>query len=255
MNLDRLNAKLAAIHFSPPVTHVYNPLEYARSSYEEYCQRYGQGRKKLVMMGMNPGPWGMAQTGIPFGEVSLARDYVLAILTDGQCARGELELAGLVGAAGQGPLRGCVPGVHPGRPIQGFACKRSEVSGRRLWGYLRERYPNPDDFFRFAFVANYCPLLFLEESGRNRTPDKLPKAERLPLLEACNEAMTDLLRELQPEVVVGVGKWAESQAQSIVADAGLPIRVVSVPHPSPANPAANAGWGKELGLLLDELGV
>ena len=224
--LDRLNAKLQAIHFASPVTHVYNPLEYARASYLDYWRRYGQGRKRVVLLGMNPGPWGMAQTGVPFGEVGMVRDWL-----------------GI-----EGEIHSPSP-IHPARPIEGWACARSEVSGRRLWGFVRERYPDPQDFFQHAYVANYCPLIFLEESGRNRTPDKLPKAEREPMLAACNEALLELVEDLRPELVVGVGKWAEQQALAL----GLPA--VSIPHPSPANPGANSGWGRELGDLLDKLGV
>ena len=34
------------------------------------------GRKEAVFLGMNPGLWGMAQTGVPFGTVSLVRDWM-----------------------------------------------------------------------------------------------------------------------------------------------------------------------------------
>ncbi|MBS2037729.1 single-stranded DNA-binding protein [bacterium] len=223
--ITRLNQEFAKLRFSAPW--VYNPWEYAAEAYLDYWRRYGQGQKELMLLGMNPGPWGMAQTGIPFGEVELARDWL-----------------GIRGRIGK-PAR-----EHPQRPIQGWDCKRSEVSGRRLWGYLREKFPKPEDFFKKAYVANYCPLVFMEESGRNLTPDKLPKAERTALLALCDQALLAHLEQMQPQKLVGVGKWAQQQAQALVDRHSLPIQVLSIPHPSPANPGANRGWGNELGELL-----
>ena len=226
--LQQLNARFAQLEFS--CHWVYNPWEYAGASYLEYWQRFGAGPKRIVLMGMNPGPWGMAQTGIPFGEVSLVRDWLG------------------IGAPIQGPAQ-----QHPARPIQGWQCKRSEVSGKRLWGYLKERFDKPEAFFEIGYVANYCPLAFLEESGRNLTPDKLPRSERLALQALCDESLTHHLRLLQPSLLVGVGKWAEQRAQDVVKSQSLDIAVTSIPHPSPANPGANQGWGRELGELLDRL--
>lgn len=219
----RLNERLGKLQFGPPVTHVYNPLEYALEPCLDYYRRYGQGTKRVLMMGMNPGPWGMAQTGVPFGEVALVRDWL-----------------GIQGKVGK-PAR-----EHPKRPVLGFDCPRSEVSGRRLWGWIKSRYTRPEDFFREAIVVNYCPLMFMEESGLNRTPDKLPTRERVPMLEACDEALRAVVAKFEPELVIGIGKWAESRAREV-----LPERhVVSVAHPSPANPGANRGWGDELIPLL-----
>ncbi|MCL1859942.1 MAG: single-stranded DNA-binding protein, partial [Proteobacteria bacterium] len=68
-----LSATLGKMRFAPPVTHVYNPLDYAWNVHERYLRRYGDGRKRVVFLGMNPGPFGMAQTGVPFGEVAAVR--------------------------------------------------------------------------------------------------------------------------------------------------------------------------------------
>ena len=73
---DTLIEDLRSMHFGPPVTHVYNPLTYARAPHDLYLSRYGQGPKDVVLLGMNPGPWGMAQTGVPFGEVTAVRDWL-----------------------------------------------------------------------------------------------------------------------------------------------------------------------------------
>ena len=61
-----LSRKVNALAFSPPVTHVYNPLDYARAPHEAYLTRWGKGPKQVLLLGMNPGPFGMAQTGVPF---------------------------------------------------------------------------------------------------------------------------------------------------------------------------------------------
>ncbi|MBT4091518.1 MAG: single-stranded DNA-binding protein, partial [Deltaproteobacteria bacterium] len=158
---NRLNREIRSMTFSLPVAYVYNPLEYAKKPHETYLRLYGTSPREVLLLGMNPGPFGMAQTGVPFGEITVTREWL------------KIE------EAVQQP-----PRTHPKRPVEGFDCKKSEVSGRRLWGWAKSRFINPETFFDRYFVANYCPLIFIEEGGRNRTPDKLPKAEREPLFEA-----------------------------------------------------------------------
>ncbi len=226
----RLSAAVSPMTFTPPVAYVYNPLEYAQQAHEQYLVRWGRGRREVVLLGMNPGPWGMAQTGTPFGEVGFARDWL-----------------GVEAPIGK-PVR-----EHPKRPVEGFACRRSEVSGSRLWGWARDRFLVPERFFLRFFVYNYCPLCFMEASGRNRTPDKLPAAERGPLFEACDQALRQVCVRLSPRLVVGIGKFAEARAR--IATEGLDLRVGGIPHPSPANPAANRDWAKMAEMRLAALGV
>lgn len=222
---------VSGLSFAAPVTHVYNPLQYAWSTHEEYLGRFA-GAKELqaILLGMNPGPWGMAQTGVPFGEVGLVADW--------------LRISGRVGRP---------PAEHPKRPIEGFACHRSEVSGSRLWGWARERFRTPKRFFERFFVANYCPLMFLEESGRNRTPDRLPRSEQMPLLEVCDRALRETVETLAPRFVVGVGRFAEDRARTALA--GLDIEVGRMLHPSPASPAANRNWQGTISAQLAALGI
>ena len=73
---DDLVAELDGLTFAPPVTHVYNPLVYARNAWDLYCEKYGQGRREVLMIGMNPGPFGMSQCGVPFGEIAHVRDWL-----------------------------------------------------------------------------------------------------------------------------------------------------------------------------------
>jgi len=234
MTLQSISRKLAKTldqqAFSAPTAYVYNPLVYARAPHEAYLARYGGRRGRVLLMGMNPGPFGMAQTGVPFGDVSMVRDY--------------LGIEAKVSAPNP---------EHPARPVTGFACKRSEVSGSRLWGWARDRYPKADDFFERFFVINYCPLAFLEESGKNRTPDKLAAAEQGPLLGACDAALREIVDELAPSMVVGVGAFAEASARRALAGSG--VSVGSILHPSPASPKANSGWARLAEAELRALGV
>jgi single-strand selective monofunctional uracil DNA glycosylase len=182
-------------------------------------------------MGMNPGPWGMAQTGVPFGEIAAVRDWM-----------------GIRGTVGQPPA------VHPKRPVEGFACARSEVSGRRLWGLMMERFGDPDSFFAEHFVANYCPLVFMAESGRNVTPDKLPAGEREPLFALCDSFLRITVDALDPAFVVGVGKFAETRIRIALGDSAR-ATVCTILHPSPASPAANRGWAEAATSQLIHLGI
>jgi single-strand selective monofunctional uracil DNA glycosylase len=228
--LDALIADLADLRFGPPVSFVYNPLVYARASYEAYGKRYGAPGKEVVLLGMNPGPWGMAQTGVPFGDVSLVKNWLG------------------VRAPVNRPLE-----EHPARPVEGFRCTRREVSGQRLWGWARDRFGTPEVFFARFFVANYCPLIFLEESGRNRTPDKLKASERAPLVEACDRALRDTVALLGARWVIGVGKFAAARAAEALR--GKAVAIGSITHPSPANPRANRGWSERATRELEALGV
>lgn len=226
---DALSRQLAGLRFGPPVTHVYDPLAYAREGWRAYLERHGGGRSEVLLLGMNPGPFGMAQTGVPFGDVASVRGFL-----------------GVEAAIGR-PAR-----EHPRRPVKGFACARPEVSGRRFWALAAERFGSAEAFFARCLVWNYCPLLFLEASGRNRTPDRLPAAERAELFAACDAALREAARALCPRVVVGVGRFAEARARAALA--GLDVRVAALPHPSPASPAANRGWSAAARRILDDLG-
>ncbi len=215
-----LSRAVDGLQFEPPVTHVYNPLNYAKKPHTAYLKRFARPGIEALLLGMNPGPFGMAQTGVPFGEVSLVRDWL-----------------GIEEHVGKPPVE------HPKRPIQGFACERSEVSGRRLYGWAEERFGSPDAFFDRFFIWNYCPLIFLEETGRNRTPDKLPAAERDPLFEVCNQALVRIVQQLKPKRVIGVGKFAEKRAMEVLSH--LDVEFGTVLHPSPASPIANRGWAPQ----------
>jgi single-strand selective monofunctional uracil DNA glycosylase len=227
---DDLLQELHPLKFSAPVTHVYNPLEYARAPYTEYLRRYATAPKEIVLIGMNPGPWGMAQTGIPFGEVTAVKEW--------------LKIEGVVDTPAN---------MHPKRPVTGFNCPRSEVSGKRIWGWARKKFATPQKFFLRFFIANYCPLQFIEAGGRNRTPNQLRALERKPLFAACDRALRRTVEGLKPRFVIGVGQFTSERARIALND--LSVTIGGITHPSPANPKANRGWEVIIEREFMELGI
>ena len=225
-----LSDAVERLKFRAPVACVYNPLAYAWAAHEIYLRRFAATRKRVLFLGMNPGPYGMAQTGVPFGEVAAVRDWM-----------------GVQAAVSQ-PKH-----VHPKRPIEGFACVRSEVSGRRLWGLFAERFGTAEKFSGEHFVANYCPLAFMDDGGRNLTPDKFTTAEAEPLYAGCDAHLRDVVAALKPEWLIGVGDFAEKRARLALGETD--VRFGKILHPSPASPAANRGWSAAATKQLQALGI
>ena len=224
-----LSANVDKLAFSAPVSHIYNPLTYAWQAHELYLRRYGASRKEVVFIGMNPGPFGMVQCGVPFGEIAAVRDWM-----------------GIETPIDQPAL------INPKRPIEGFSCARSEVSGRRLWSLFQQRFGTAEAFFAEHFVANYCPLAFFDQ-GRNLTPDKLPASEAVPLYAACDVHLRQVVAALEAQWVIGIGGFAEARAAAALA--GMNVRIGRVLHPSPASPAANRGWSEAASRQLAALSI
>ncbi|MBM4061107.1 MAG: single-stranded DNA-binding protein [Planctomycetes bacterium] len=222
--------ELRQLQFGPPVAFVYNPLDYAWDLHRAWLERYGRGSKEVLLVGMNPGPFGMVQTGVPFGEVEAVRSWL-----------------GLHGTVGR-PVT-----EHQKRPVAGLDCPRSEVSGRRLWGWAAARFVIPQRFARRFFVHNYCPLAFVTASGANLTPDKLDRRQAAPLFALCDRLLRQVVATLRPKVVIGVGGFAEQRVRTALA--GQELRIGRMPHPSPASPAANQGWEQLADAALAALGV
>ena len=225
-----LSDAVTRLRFKPPVAHVYNPLDYAWAAHEMFLRKFGGGRKRVLFLGMNPGPFGMAQTGVPFGEVAAVRDWM-----------------GIYTLVAQ-PKH-----AHPKRPVEGFACPRSEVSGRRLWGLFAAKFGTAEKFFAEHFVVNFCPLAFMDEGGRNVTPDKLGATEREKLFAVCDEHLRQVVAATRAEWVIGVGDFAEKRAREALHESG--VRFGRILHPSPASPAANKDWAGAATRQMKELGV
>lgn len=224
--------ELRPLVFSDPVSRTYLTVDYAREGYEGYLRKFGDSRKRVLMLGMNPGPFGMAQTGVPFGEIAAVRDWMGL---DPKIERPENE--------------------HPKRRIQGMACPKSEVSGRRLWGLFSERFPKAEDFFTDHLVINFCPLVWMKESGANLTPDKIKSSEIAAVDAACQRHLRRLVEILGPRYLIGVGGYAEKRMIAVKEELGVDANVGKILHPSPASPAANRGWAELAGKQLRELGV
>lgn len=145
-----LTTVLKQFTFPKPIQYCYNPTEYALEPYKTYINLYCTNPKDIIFVGMNPGPFGMCQTGVPFGEVTHVRDW-MKINQD--VGKPEIEC--------------------PARPIQGFFCTKTEQSGLKLWGLFKSLCETPEQFFKHTFVYNYCPLAFMDDKGRNITPNAI----------------------------------------------------------------------------------
>jgi single-strand selective monofunctional uracil DNA glycosylase len=212
-----LSDALNQLKFPFPVHVVYNPLDYAWEAHADYISRYAGLGATTLFLGMNPGPFGMMQTGIPFGEVTAVKDW--------------LQIRGTIKK----------PAIqHPKRPVVGWDCPRSEVSGRRLWGLFKSRFETPERFFGQHYVLNYCPLGFLSETGSNITPDKIGAEPLRMVTSACDSHLREVCRILNITHAVGIGGFAEKRlSEALSRDS---ISIGRMLHPSPASPAANKNW-------------
>jgi len=223
---------LRPLKFSKPVLHAYLTVDYACEGYEGYLEKFGNSKKRVLLLGMNPGPYGMAQTGVPFGEIDAVRDWM------GLC-----------------PQIGKPDNEHPKRQITGMDCTRTEVSGRRLWGLFSEVFPKAEDFFNDHLVINFCPLIWMKDTGANLTPDKIKASEMTAVDTACHNHLRRVIEILEPQYLVGVGAYAEKQMLAAKEELGYEAVTGKILHPSPASPAANRGWAEVAGRQLRELGA
>ncbi len=226
------------------VAHATNPLDYAWPHHEQYLEQWGDLGAKTLLLGMNPGPWGMAQSGVPFGATEVAKTFL------------KIEPRTLT----------TPPNAHPKRPIVGLSLERQEVSGRRLWELMESLYGSPEVTFSTLFVVNHCPLLLLGERGQNITPDKLPKALIEPVLKACDEHLREVVKILGITRIVGIGTYAEKRARLAfnagkkgpgTTTDGRDVDITTCWHPSPASPLANrnegADWRENVTNVLKEM--
>ena len=201
---------------------VYNPLAYAWEPHRAYLELASEEGAKTLLLGMNPGPHGMGQMGIPFAATSVVRD--LLKITD-------LEV-------------GQPRNPHPKRPVSGLEWPKEEVSGTRLWGLLANEYGSAESIFKSVFLLNHCPLmLFSGERATNITPDKITGPTTKALLERCDEHLREVVDIMQIERVIGVGKYSEKRALNALS--GIDISVTTCWHPSPASPLANRNKGED----------
>lgn len=201
---------------------VYNPLMYAWDVHKKYIEIAGGRGAKTVMLGMNPGPHGMGQMGIPFAATSMVRDL--------------LGISGIPVGQPSDP--------HPRRPVIGLDYPREEVSGTRVWSLLSDTYGSSESIFEKVFLVNHCPLMLLDgDRATNVTPDKISGQTARSLLERCDEHLVEVVDILGAETVIGIGKFAERRA--LAALEGMDVEVRGCWHPSPASPLANRNGGRD----------
>ncbi|XP_075222511.1 single-strand-selective monofunctional uracil-DNA glycosylase [Lycorma delicatula] len=217
----KLTSENIEVKLNPPVEYIYNPLEYAFEVHSNFVNKFCNEKKQLLFLGMNPGPWGMMQTGVPFGDINTVKNW--------------LKLSGNITE----PHR-----QHPNKRVKGFDCKRVEVSGKRFWSLAQHlSNNNPNTFFSNSFLHNYFPLVLLSSTGKNITPADLKSSDQKLIQNICNESLLEILAHLQVKYVIAIGRFAERRVVSLLKNKNVTdIKVVYISHPSPRNPASNKDW-------------
>ncbi|XP_049285272.1 single-strand selective monofunctional uracil DNA glycosylase [Anopheles funestus] len=228
-----LSAALRKVTLPSDVAACYDPIEYASEIHCAYLQRFLDGPKPILFLGMNPGPWGMCQTGVPFGYVPAVRDWM--------------------------GLRGTVTKPKPelaARPVEGLACTREEQSGKRWWGLYEELCGTSDGFFRSCFVYNLCPLAFFHQTGRNITPSELKGKAKGEIQSISEQYLAIALTLLKPKIVISVGRYTEDRIKSLTKQNKIDptIATYCMPHPSPRS-LNNTNWPEKAKLWLTEHGI
>ena len=132
---------------------VWNPGSYGAPWHRVFREIYPLRERPILMFGLNPGPYGMGQTGIPFTDVRRLR----------QCLP---KMALTLRERGREPR---VPGLAP-RSLRRFFTREFESSAVRVYRFLELGWGSAEKGWRSVGVANSCPLLFLDPEGRNQTP-------------------------------------------------------------------------------------
>ncbi|MFB6344166.1 MAG: uracil-DNA glycosylase family protein [bacterium] len=224
-----LNERIKGLTFEEKVEWYYNPLDYAFEVHKAYLKSFGNDTKTGFFLGMNPGPWGMAQTGIPFTDPHIARDWM-----------------GLP----ERPI-GTPPNEREDRPVDGWSSDRKEASGQKLHGYFRNIFGSLDAFFETNIVMNYCPLVMFSEEATNLTPEDLLKDDRQALFDICDPYLGDLIEFYDPDVFVGIGRFGQRRLMELTER--TEEEVAYLPHPSPASPIATRDGGDYWRGLVDDM--
>lgn len=216
----RLRDRASKICFEHKVGWYYNPLDYAWPVHRAYKESLCNPSGRALLVGMNPGPWGMGQTGVPFGDPQIVGDW-MGLGKDFVIKKPASE--------------------RDSRPVNGFDSERREGSGQRLYGFLKECFGNLKNFFEANFVISYCPLLMFTPEAKNLTPPNLLKKEKKKIYSICDPYLKDMINIYSPEVLVGIGKFATERLREVSPSDGDDI--FRIPHPSPANPEATRNGG------------
>ncbi len=203
-------------HYKTKDNHiVYNVFEYAWQGWEAYIHKCAKLSAKIMLLGINPGPHGMLQTGIPFGSISAVRNYI-----------------GIHDADIKQPTV-----LHKNRPVDGMKYTKEEQSGLLLWNTIESLFTNSLNFFSHCFVINYCPLAFFTQKGENITPDKLGTEERKDVEHRCTSHLLEYLNIFNTSLILAIGRYAFNKAQLLSRDLHIipQKNIIYIPHPSPLN--------------------
>jgi Uracil DNA glycosylase superfamily. len=207
-----------------------NVFSYAIDPFLEYLEKAERGSVRTLYLGMNPGPYGMYRTGIPFCDFVTKREFLKITASvdetfiDVDAVRGE-------------------------KPDE----KRREVSGMRLWGLFESVYHSPERFFSSSLVLSYSPLIFFRSEGRraNIALSDVKSLDRKRIEKVSDEFLKRYIKELKCDTLVGIGDYAH-RALVRCSDGE---RLLKIAHPSPANPAANGDWAGRTYCYLKSEGV
>ena len=202
-----LNIELDELKFFPPCFYVYNPLSYCFESFKIYFEYLNTEEEINLFFGINPGPFGMAQTGIPFGDKETVKNYLKI--------EPKIDIDK-------------IPKQHPKKQILGLEVKRVEKSGRIFWGVIKEFYPEKYDFFKSNFVLNFCPLCFLDEQGRNITPKVLRKEDQIALYKILEIFMLKLFKLIKIKKLIAIGDETFSYLNAL----NTKLKIQTIIHPA-----------------------
>ncbi|XP_055849953.1 single-strand selective monofunctional uracil DNA glycosylase [Episyrphus balteatus] len=215
-----LNKELANLKF-PNITHVYNPIEYAFDLHCQYLKKYLNGPKKMLLIGMNPGPNGMAQNGVPFGNTNTVKNLMKI--------EGQVEQP---------------PSLHPKRPVTGLACKTEEPSGVRIWTLIGKLAGSLEIFSQQCFMHNFCPLAFFDVQGKNITPGELKGDVKAEVRNICLKYLEQEIQLIQPEIIIAIGSYVGDCMKRLAKQSiyiGSNIKILQLAHPSPRS-VNNNNW-------------
>lgn len=216
-----LNNELNELQFPKNITHIYNPIVYALNLHCQYIKKFLNGKKKVMLIGMNPGPNGMVQNGVPFGNTNTVKNL--------------MKIQGQVDQP---------PSLNPKRPVTGLSCTTEEPSGVRIWNLLQKLAGSLEVFGEQCFLHNFCPLAFFDEQGKNITPSELKGKIKSTLRDICLKYLEKEIQLIQPEIIIAIGSYVgdslrKLSKQSIYVRTN--IKILQLAHPSPRS-LNNNNW-------------
>ena len=182
------------------------------------------------MLGMNPGPFGMAQTGVPFGDVAMVRDFV-----------------GITGRVGKAAARASAA-AGDGLRLPPLGGERHAVLGLGARPF-RDARSGSSTAPSSRTGARSCSW---RSRARNRPPDKLRAGERAQLFAACDDALVADRGGARGRRSSSASAASPSSARETAL--GGDVEIGRILHPSPASPAANANWAGLVDAELRALG-